>query len=350
MEAKAQMLYGKLARQLERTDVVIIDELGYVEPQPGDAREVPETMLGDPIRLRQILFNLVGNAIKFTAEGEIIVDVLYRWTSDGQVEVHFAVSDSGIGVDPSKMEAIFESFAQADGSTTRRFGGTGLGLAIAQRLAHMMQGHIWAESKPDEGSVFHAAVCFRMRDEAGPQRPAPTFRAMGNQKVLVADSGKVSGSVLVETLAAHGIVPEFVNTADEAWTRLTEIYESGHAVALAFIDIDLVDSRGDRLADRFLQNWGCVGNTILLARMNGPIDLSRWMESGSQPCVLYKPIIEKDVDGPNSLPLRIDADQPNLGKLHATRRVGILELEQAVLEVMRGANARPAWYSFPPSS
>ena len=259
------------------------------------AREVPETVIGDPIRLRQILFNLVGNAIKFTQEGEIIVDVLYRHTADNQVEIHFAVSDSGIGIDPEKIEAIFESFAQADGSTTRRFGGTGLGLAIAQRLATMMQGHIWAESEPDEGSVFHAAVRFRLKDSASPERPAPTFRTLGNQKVLVADGGKVSGSVLVETLAAHGIVPEFVSTADDALERLNHLKENDQSVTLAFIDVDLVDGEGERLADWYLRTQGTEGNTILLARMESPIDLSEWLEKGTSPCVLYKPILEKDV-------------------------------------------------------
>ncbi len=122
--------------------------------------DVPEEIVGDAVRLRQILLNLAGNAVKFTHEGEIGVEVSVDKANDREITLHFAVSDTGIGIAPGKRQLIFEAFTQADGSTTRRFGGTGLGLAIAKRLVEMMGGRIWVESGAGRGSVFHFTARF----------------------------------------------------------------------------------------------------------------------------------------------------------------------------------------------
>jgi len=119
------------------------------------APEIPSILVGDPTRLRQILVNLIGNAVKFTEQGEISVSADLESSEDGRVVVHFRVRDSGIGIPPEKQSLIFEAFAQADGSTTRKHGGTGLGLAISSRLVQMMGGKIWVESEPGHGSTFH---------------------------------------------------------------------------------------------------------------------------------------------------------------------------------------------------
>jgi signal transduction histidine kinase len=123
-------------------------------------QEVPQALVGDPVRLRQIITNLVGNAIKFTHQGSISLSTQVESASDQKVVLHFAVSDTGIGISEDKLEQIFEEFTQADGSTTRRYGGTGLGLAIASKLVDLMGGRIWAESKEGQGSTFHFTTCF----------------------------------------------------------------------------------------------------------------------------------------------------------------------------------------------
>ncbi len=115
-------------------------------------------VVGDPGRLRQILVNLVGNAIKFTLQGQIVVSVEMVSHSDEDIQLHFSVADTGIGIPAEKHSLVFEAFAQADGSTTRNYGGTGLGLAISSRLAGLMGGRIWLESTPGKGSTFHFTI------------------------------------------------------------------------------------------------------------------------------------------------------------------------------------------------
>ena len=124
--------------------------------------DVPRHVIGDPGRLRQILVNLLGNAVKFTEQGEIALRIEVLWSASGTVEIHLAVRDTGIGISQDKQELIFDCFAQADSSTTRRYGGTGLGLSISRRLVELMGGRIWLDSAPGQGSTFHVALPLRI--------------------------------------------------------------------------------------------------------------------------------------------------------------------------------------------
>src|SRR5262249_23678847 len=127
---------------------------------------VPVSLVGDPTRLRQVIMNLVGNAIKFTDRGEVVLRVRVEEQRGGDVELHFAVTDTGAGIAPNKLHASFEPFVQADGSTTRKYGGTGLGLSISNHLVSLMGGTIWAESELGKGSTFHFTAFFGLSAKA----------------------------------------------------------------------------------------------------------------------------------------------------------------------------------------
>jgi signal transduction histidine kinase len=116
---------------------------------------IPDKLIGDPLRIRQVLLNLLDNALKFTSTGGILLRVAATGPAPGEVNLHFTVTDTGIGIVPEKQRTIFEAFSQADSSSTRRYGGTGLGLTISYQLAVMMGGSLWVESRPSEGSTFH---------------------------------------------------------------------------------------------------------------------------------------------------------------------------------------------------
>ena len=170
--------------------------------------ELPEQVGGDPGRLRQILVNLIGNAIKFTSQGEVVVGVDLLADGDRQddtVMLHFSVRDTGIGIAPAKQRHIFEAFAQEDASTTRRFGGTGLGLTISQRLVELMQGRIWLDSTPGEGSTFHFSARLQRGAQLAPQRAPLARENLGGLRALIVDDNPVNRSILVETLRHWGM-------------------------------------------------------------------------------------------------------------------------------------------------
>src|SRR6185503_3682421 len=152
-----------MALRAEEKDLELIGDVGV---------DVPDAVLGDPTRLRQVLANLIGNAIKFTDQGEIVVSVRTGEELDGRVRLEFAVSDTGIGIAADKTETIFEPFRQADSSTTRKYGGSGLGLAISKRLTELMGGRIGVEQRSGGGSVFRFTVDFGLRTSSSlPERP-----------------------------------------------------------------------------------------------------------------------------------------------------------------------------------
>jgi len=186
----------------------------HIDPQ------VPEFVLGDPQRLGQVLLNLVENAIKFTRKGGVVLNLSQEGEEQGKVLLHFSVADTGIGIAPEKQEIIFESFTQADGSTTRRFGGTGLGTTISKHLVEMMGGEIWVESLPDQGSTFHFRIPFRLAQPYDPQEqspipsppsapedPPPRQKDAGPVrplKILVAEDNPVNQKLILALLERRG--------------------------------------------------------------------------------------------------------------------------------------------------
>src|SRR6185436_4090358 len=174
--------------------------------------ETPDALVGDPGRLRQIIVNLVGNAIKFTNQGEVALGVAVDAAGPNDVLLHFSVTDNGIGIAADKQQLIFEAFSQADGSTTRRYGGTGLGLAISSKFVRMMGGRIWVESQLGVGSTFHFTARFaRQQIEQVPAHspiPDPAWR---NLRVLVVDDNGTNRAILQESLAQWHMKPTAVS-------------------------------------------------------------------------------------------------------------------------------------------
>ncbi len=189
---------------------------------------VPDDLVGDPGRLRQVIVNLVGNAVKFTERGEVVVRAGVEGREDGQVRLHVAVADTGVGIPPDKLASIFEPFEQADGSTTRKYGGTGLGLTISSRLVHMMGGEMWVESEAGRGSTFHFVV--RLGLAAGP-RAAPAesphepsgasaVKPPRPLRLLVAEDNAVNQKLIVRLLEKEGHAVVLAHNGREALEAL----------------------------------------------------------------------------------------------------------------------------------
>ncbi len=186
------------------------------------APDVPDGLVGDALRLQQVLVNLVGNAIKFTPAGEVVIEVVEDTeaeTGSSDVCLRLSVTDTGIGIPEDKQQLIFAPFEQADGSTTRRFGGSGLGLSICTRLAGMMGGRLWVESQVGKGSTFHVVAHFgRSRASVMPAPTAPP--ELAGRRALVIDDSATTRRILAEVLTSWGIVPTLAPRADTAIEEL----------------------------------------------------------------------------------------------------------------------------------
>jgi signal transduction histidine kinase/DNA-binding LacI/PurR family transcriptional regulator/DNA-binding response OmpR family regulator len=214
-------------------------ELAYTLPP-----QMPQTFIGDPSRLRQILTNLVSNAVKFTEKGEVVVEVSGQ-VEDDRCRLHFAVRDTGIGISEEGVARLFQSFAQADASTARRFGGTGLGLVIARRLSELMGGEMWVESKVDVGSTFHFTILVSV--SSVPLRPPNIIPAsLVGKRVLVVDDHEVSLEILTRQLRAWQMIPVPVSSGAEALQLMSE----GARFDLAILDRHMPGMDGLALASR----------------------------------------------------------------------------------------------------
>ncbi len=246
-------------------------------------QEVPETLVGDPMRLRQILINLIGNALKFTEQGEVRLRVGVATELPGELCLHFTVLDTGIGIPRDKQEIVFEAFAQADGSAARRYGGTGLGLSISARLVEMMGGDIWVESEAGHGSAFRFTAIFgralagAVEGEALPATPVPAGRT-GPLTILVVEDEDVHREVLTALLTARG---HQVVTACNGREALGEL--SRHRIDLALMDMQMPEMDGFQTAAT-IRDWErSAGGRLPLIGMSASAlgdDPARCLESG----------------------------------------------------------------------
>jgi len=230
-------------------------------------RDVPVALVGDPGRLRQVIVNLVGNSLKFTKKGEVVVEVKLEDEKEDEVLLHFLVRDTGIGIPREKQEKIFEAFSQADDSTTRQYGGTGLGLSISSKLASMMGGKIWVESEPGEGATFQFTANF------GLQKMPLSRRKMGlpglkEMVVLVVDDNATSRQILEEILLGWKMVPT-VAEGEDAIRVLEDAGRSGRPVSLVLLDATASEKDCFALAAKIKENPECSAPMIMTTSSMG---------------------------------------------------------------------------------
>jgi signal transduction histidine kinase/DNA-binding response OmpR family regulator/HPt (histidine-containing phosphotransfer) domain-containing protein len=224
--------------------------------------DVPDVLVGDPVRLRQVLVNLVGNAIKFTSEGEVVVEVCIEAVGQDSACLHFAVRDTGIGIPADKQPMIFQAFMQADGSTTRKYGGSGLGLTISHRLVEAMGGRIWVESNLGEGSTFHFTARFgRSHSPVAGALAVPSVQ-LRSLPVLVVDDNATNRRILQELLKGWLMKPTVAESGAAALAALAEMEAAGQQFRLVLLDSQMPEMDGFTLAEKIKDRYADV--TIMM--------------------------------------------------------------------------------------
>jgi CheY-like chemotaxis protein len=214
--------------------------------------DVPAYIMGDPVRLRQILVNLVGNALKFTEQGEIIIKVEVAERKDDDVILHFGVSDTGIGIAKDNQERVFEVFSQADSSTTRKYGGTGLGLSISKQLVEKMGGKIQVESELGRGSTFHFTIRSHVVEKPEIiEEAAP--REIRHLRVLIVDDNLTNRKILREIVSAWGLLPSEAADGSSALKELEKAKEKGNPYQLILLDKIMPDLDGFEVTEKIRQ-------------------------------------------------------------------------------------------------
>jgi CheY-like chemotaxis protein len=265
-------------------------ELAYFVPP-----ELPDFFVGDPTRLRQVILNLVGNAIKFTEQGEVVLRVEAESQQKDCVTLHYAVTDTGIGIPPDKQNLIFEPFSQADTSTTRKYGGTGLGLSISIRLIEMMGGRIWLESQQGCGTTFH----FTARLENGSPLASRTASLdptmLADVRVLVVDDNATNRQILETTLSHWRMKSSSAAGAEDAIRLLKNAKSAGTPFGLMVVDCQMPDIDGFMLVERVQKLPELDGLiTVMLTSGGQRGDAIRCKELGIA-AYMIKPVLQSDL-------------------------------------------------------
>jgi two-component system sensor histidine kinase/response regulator len=304
-------------------------ELAYHVPA-----DVPDYFVGDSGRLRQVLLNLVANAIKFTERGEVVVLVSMNEGAPvvlrpgGDIELHFSVSDTGIGIPSEKLPYIFDPFVQADTSTTRKYGGTGLGLTIAGRLVEMMGGRLWAESVPGKGSTFHFTARLKLQDRSPsrllPRRP----RDLQGMKALVVDDNATNRRILEDLLASWSMETATAEGMESALLELESAAAAGRPCPLVLLDAHMPEHDGFALAAAITSRPQFAQPVlIMLTSANNPGDIekcqylgiSRRLTKPIKPSDLLDSLLraldERDRKAADNSPTQLIAQQPSSGEI-----------------------------------
>ncbi len=317
--------------------------------------DIPATLVGDPGRLRQVLANLVGNAIKFTSEGHVMVAIDPEAISEKDAVLQFQVMDTGIGIPADKQDLVFEPFRQADGSTTRHFGGTGLGLTISQKLVSLMGGRIWLDSLPGQGSTFHFTARLGVGEMIPQVNPAPIV----GLSVLVVDDNEVNRRLIEKTLRRWRMKLTLVDSGARALDALAAAEERGQPFTLVLLDAHMPGMDGFEVARR-MQEHKARGTLIMMLSSAGAavggarcreLGISRHLVKPIGPSDLLKAIGELLTQPGPSAAGRREPEQPQaptrrrilLAEDNPTNRTLALRiLERQGHEVLLAENGREA--------
>ena len=259
--------------------------------------DVPDSLIGDPARLRQILINLIGNAIKFTRQGEVVLRVKTEARTKSSIALHFSITDTGIGIPEARQKVIFEAFTQADNSTTRRYGGTGLGLTISAHLVEMMGGRIWVESVAGKGSTFHFTASFGLVKNPSGKPALSKLEDLRGLRVLVVDDNATNRQILEEQLLGWRMRPLMASQGDEALVAMHLAKDAGAPFPLVLTDLQMPDMNGFALAERIKEDPLLAGATIMMLTSAGQRgDAVRCRNLGVA-AYLTKPIKQADLLG-----------------------------------------------------
>ena len=283
----------------------------YVPP------ELPKFVVGDPTRLGQIILNLVGNAIKFTEKGEVVMRVVLEGQDTNGMSMHFTITDTGIGIPPEKQKLIFEPFTQADASTTRQYGGSGLGLSISSRLIRMMQGRIWLESEVGKGSTFHFTAHFGLGTGETPEAPSADPAVFENMRVLVVDDNATNRQILEKILTHWRMRPVLADSAKAALSALKQANEGKTPFGLMLVDRHMPEIDGFMLVEQIRKSpAGADLITVMLTSGGLRGDSARCAELGIS-AYLIKPVLQPELSATLCKVLGAHAAAPNRVQLNA---------------------------------
>jgi signal transduction histidine kinase/DNA-binding response OmpR family regulator len=257
------------------------------------APDVPDTLRGDAGRLRQIIMNLAGNALKFTERGEVVVRIQVAGCSTRQVHLKFDISDTGIGIDKDHQAKIFQAFTQADGSTTRKFGGTGLGLTISSRLVELMGGNICVDSELGKGTTFYFTATFQPLESAAREAERASAEALRGMAVLVADGNATCRNILGEIFELWAMATTLVDSGSAALLKSQQAASSGQPFSLVLLDANMPDVDSFALVSELQKTLNPVAIVMMLNSGRQALDASRCREMGVP--YVVKPVTEQEL-------------------------------------------------------
>jgi CheY-like chemotaxis protein/anti-sigma regulatory factor (Ser/Thr protein kinase) len=290
-------------------------------------RDVPAKVQGDVARLRQVLTNLVANAVKFTENGEVRIAARVEAEGSDEILLHFMISDTGIGIPEDKQSVIFESFQQADGSTTRRFGGTGLGLAICQQLVGLMGGRIWVESEPGQGSVFHFTAKFQQQHATTAE--ATTNRLLEGEQVLIVDPDAQSRRALGAMFDSWGARTAVIDNVNSAWDVIQWSAKVGRLFSIVLLDKEAIGAELESALDRLKQQEATKDASVLLLATGSAQSATAGLATVSKP-VSQSSLLETLVqvlNEPDRDRVSVSKDPPVDARQAASRQLRILLAE-----------------------